>query len=178
MTRPLRPPFPTRALSVLTKREGKGYSGALPGCPASHVSLTPPLPRPPPVLRTTLRAPGAERNLTAPVTNQKRGRGSELIGAGEGGRPPASSRPREGERRMSRARPCASASVRSPPRCEKRSRAASEAAAAAAVAELVGAAAGTTPTSLSLPSFALWPSRRRPSSRRRAPAHVRSILPC
>lgn len=78
---------------------------------------SPPLP---PVSRPTLRASGAERNLTAPVTNHKRGRGCEPIGAGGGGRLSASSRLREGARGMSRARPCASASVRSPTRCEQK----------------------------------------------------------
>lgn len=89
--------------------------------PSPSSSLPSPLPSPlPPVSRPTLRASGAERNLTAPVTNHKRGRGSEPIGASGGGRPSASSRLREGARGMSWARPCASASVRSPTRCEEK----------------------------------------------------------
>lgn len=61
------------------------------------------------------RAPGTERELTAPLANQKRGRGFEPIGAGRGDGPPACARP-VGRARNVSSPPLRSASVQSRPR--------------------------------------------------------------
>lgn len=115
MSRTQRLRFPTRAV-------GESREKGLLRSPARLPRLTRQFdssPRPPRVPRPSLRVLGAERNLTAPATNQEKGRESESIAASEGGRPKASSRPRESERTKSPALPCVSASVRSPRRGEE-----------------------------------------------------------